>query len=89
MAHWENECIWLTVCPLHGHDSIIGLPVADILREFSLADNTRPIRLEPAWQKMAQSLLYDTAQPVDIEEVAYLQPWTDNDGKRWCFNVYF
>jgi len=34
----------------------------------SLADRTLPTRPEPAWQKMAQSPLNHTAQPVDSEE---------------------
>jgi len=38
-------------------------------KEFSLADHTLTARPdEPAWQKMAQSLLNGTTQPVDIEE---------------------
>jgi len=39
-----------------------------ISRDFSLADRTLPTRPEPAWQKMAQSPLNDTTQPVDSEE---------------------
>jgi len=39
-----------------------------ISRDFSLADHTLPTRPEPAWQKMAQSPLNDTTQPVDSEE---------------------
>jgi len=35
---------------------------------FSLADHTLPTRPELAWQKMAQSPLNDTTQPVDSEE---------------------
>jgi len=34
----------------------------------SPTDRTLPTRPEPAWQKMAQSSLNDTAQPVDSEE---------------------
>jgi len=47
------------------------LPVARmeyISRDFSLADHTLPTRPEPAWQKMVQSPLNDTTQPVDNEE---------------------
>jgi len=40
---------------------------------------TLPIRPEPAWQKMAQSPLNDTTQPVDSEEEGR-GPTTD---KRW------
>jgi len=32
-----------------------------------MADRTLPTRPEPAWQKMAQSPLNDTTQPVDSE----------------------
>jgi len=39
-----------------------------ISRDFSLAGHTLPTRPEPAWQKMAQSPLSDTAQSVDSEE---------------------
>jgi len=39
-----------------------------ISRDFSLADHTLPTRPEPAWQKIAQSPLNDTTQPVDSEE---------------------
>jgi len=46
--------------------------------DFSLADHTLPTRPEPAWQKMAQSPLNDTTQPVDSEEEGRVQPWTDN-----------
>jgi len=37
-------------------------------RDFSLADRTLPTGPEPACQKMAESPLNDTAQPVDSEE---------------------
>jgi len=43
-------------------------PRRSISRDFSLADHTLPTRPEPAWQKMAQSPLNDTTQPVDNEE---------------------
>jgi len=33
--------------------------------DFLSGDGTLPTRPEPAWQKMAQSPLKDTAQPVD------------------------
>jgi len=43
-------------------------PRRSILRDFCLADRTLPTRPEPAWQKMAQSPLNGTTQPVDSEE---------------------
>jgi len=49
------------------------------LRDFTLADHTLPTRPDPAWQKMAQSLLNDATQPVDIEEKGR-SPTTD---RRW------
>ena len=52
--------------------SLSVLPVARVrfpaMADFSLADHTLPTRPEPAWQKMAQSPLNDTTQPVDSEE---------------------
>jgi len=42
--------------------------MASISRDFSLADRTLPTGPEPAWQKMAQSPLNGTTQPVDIKE---------------------
>jgi len=42
--------------------------MAEYFKGFSLADHTLPARPEPAWQKMAQSSLNGTTQPVDIEE---------------------
>ena len=52
IAQWDSS---LSVLPL-------------ILRDFSLTDHTLPTHPEPAWQKMAQSPLDDTTQPVDSEE---------------------
>jgi len=43
-------------------------PWRSISRDFTFADYTLPIRPELAWQKMAQSPLNGTTQPVDIEE---------------------
>jgi len=37
---------------------------AEYFKGFSLADRTLPTRPEPAWQKMAQSPLNNTTQPV-------------------------
>jgi len=39
-----------------------------VFQGFSLPDQTLRIRPEPVRQKMAQSPLNDTTQPVDIEE---------------------
>ena len=39
-----------------------------ISRDVSLADHTLPTCPDPAWQKMAQTPLNGTTQPVDIEE---------------------
>jgi len=44
---------------------------------LSLAEHTLPTRPEPAWQKMAQSPLNGTTQPVDSEEESQVQPWID------------
>ena len=41
--------------------------------------DTLPTRPEPAWQKMAQSPLNDTTQPVDIEE----EGWSPTMDRRW------
>jgi len=47
-------------------------------KDFYLADHTLPAHPEPAWQKMAQSPLNDTTQPVDSEEESQVQPRTDD-----------
>ena len=59
--------MYLTVCPLPwpGFNSQL---CRSILRVFPLADHTLPTRPEPAWQKIAQSALNGTTQPVDSEE---------------------
>jgi len=41
---------------------------AEYFKGFFPADRTLPTRPEPGWQKMAQSPLNDTTQPVDSEE---------------------
>ena len=41
---------------------------AEYFKGFSLAHHTLPTRPEPAWQKMSQSPLNYTTQPVDSEE---------------------
>jgi len=43
-----------------------------------MIDHTLPTRPEPTRQKMAQSPLNDTTQPVEIEEEAEVQSWTNN-----------
>jgi len=53
----------LTVCPPRFNSQ----PWRGIPRDLSLADHTLPTRPEPGWQKIVQSPLNDTAQPVDIE----------------------
>jgi len=59
--------MYLTVCPPCGPGSISGR--GGIFRGISLlAGCTLPTRPEPAWQKMAQSPLNDTMQPVDTAE---------------------
>jgi len=47
-------------------------------RIFSLAEYTLPICPEPVWQKMVQSLLNSTTQPVEIEQEGAFQPRTDH-----------
>jgi len=44
-----------------------------------LTDRTLPTRPEPAWQKMAQSPLKDTTQPVESEE----EGRSSTMDKRW------
>jgi len=67
------------------HSSLSVLPVARVrfpataeyFKGFLfLIDHTLPTRPEPAWQRMAQSPLNDTAQPVDSEEEGQ-SPTTD------------
>ena len=59
--------------------------------DFSLADHTLLTRLEPAWPKMAQSLLNDTIQGqsptmIEIKKVYWL---SDNSDEifTWQINV--
>jgi len=61
IAQWENECISLS-SPWPGFNS---RPWWSISTDFSLADHTLPTRLEPVLQKMAQSPLNGTTQPVE------------------------
>jgi len=62
IAQWDNS---LSVLPVA---RVQNPATAEYFKEFFLADRTLPTRPEPAWQKMAQSPLNDTAQPVDSEE---------------------
>jgi len=73
IAQWDSS---LSVLPVAGFNSE---PWQSILRDFSLAVHTLPTHPEPAWQKMAQSPLNDTTQPVDSEEEGR-SPTTD---RRW------
>jgi len=52
------------------------LATAEYFTSFSLADHTLPTRRESAWQKMAQSPLNGTTQPVDSKEEG-LRPTMD------------
>jgi len=61
IAQWDSS---LSVLPV----ARVQFPATSISRDFSLADRTLPTRPEPVWQKMAQSPLKDTTQPVDSEE---------------------
>ena len=62
IAQWDSS---LSVLPV----ARVQFPVtAKYFKGFSLTDRTLPTHPEPAWQKMAQSLLNDTTQPVDSEE---------------------
>jgi len=48
--------------------------VAEYFKEFFIvADHILPTLSEPAWQKMAQSPLNGTIQPVDVKEEAHGQ----------------
>jgi len=59
-----GEQMYLTVCPPHGPNSILGHGV--VFWRISLTDFTLPARPDPAWKKMAQCPLNDTTQPVGI-----------------------
>jgi len=62
IAQWDSS---LSVLPV----ARVQFPAtAEYFKGFSLTDRTLPTRPEPAWQKMAQSPLKDTTQPVDSEE---------------------
>ena len=61
IAQWNSRDKW------EKRISLSVLPVARV--QFpATADHTLPTRPEPAWQKMAQSPLNDTTQPVGSEE---------------------
>jgi len=59
--------MYLTACFFHGTGSI-SVPRRNISRDFSMADHTLPTRPASTWQKMAQSPLNGTTQPIDSEE---------------------
>jgi len=63
IAQWDSSLSVLPVTRVQ-----FPQPRRSISRDFHLADRTLPTRPEPAWQKMAQSPLNDTTQPVDSEE---------------------
>jgi len=73
IAQWDSSLSVLPVARVNSQ------PRRSISRDFSLADHTLPTRPEPAWQKIAQSPLNDTTQPVDSEEEGR-SPTTD---RRW------
>jgi len=56
-----------------------------ISRDFSLTDHTLPTCPEPARQKMAQSPLKDTTQPVDSKE----EGWSPTTDRRWLIKKWF
>jgi len=77
IAQWDSSLSVLPVASMGcGFNS---QPRQSISRDFSLADRTLPTHPEPAWQKIAQSPLNDTTQPVDSEEEGR-SPTTD---RRW------
>jgi len=58
--------MYLTVCSLWpGFNARLWRIIS---RDFSLTDHNLPTRLEPLWQKMVQSSLNGTTQPVGIQE---------------------
>jgi len=57
-----------TPCPSRGLGSIASPGGVCQARNLSLIDHTLLNCPEPGWQKMAQSLLNGTIQPVDIKE---------------------
>jgi len=66
----------LTVCQPHGTDLIRG---RSGMGGFPLADHTLPTHPEPTLQKVAQSPLNGTTQPVDIEE----EGQSPTTGRKW------
>jgi len=75
IAQWENGCISL-FSPWPRFNARQWL---SITWDFSLVDHSVSTRPEPAWQKMAQSPLNDTTQPVDSEE----EGWSSTMDRRW------
>jgi len=60
--------MYFTVCPLCGPGSISGRGAVFQGIIPWLITLCQPVLTEPAWQKIAQSPLNGTTQPVDIEE---------------------
>jgi len=56
--------------------------------DFFLADHTPPTRPEPAWQKMAQSPLNDSKQPVEIEGKSRHPQATDRQWLKISMAMY-
>jgi len=86
IAQWDSS---LSVLPV----ARVRFPTtAEYFKGFSLADRTLSTRPEPAWQKMAQSPLNDTTQPVDSEEegrssIMDRQWLIEKNGWRWHIPV--
>jgi len=65
VAELKNECISLSVLPV----GRVHFPaVAEYFKGFSLADHTLSTLPKSVWQKIAQSPLNGTTQPVGTEE---------------------
>jgi len=77
IAQWNSS---LSVLPV----ARVQFPAtAEYFKGFFSADRTLPIRPEPSWQKMAQSPLNDTTQPVDSEE----EGRSPNTDRRWLIET--
>ena len=74
----------VTVCSLHGQGSI---PSHGRVFQGILPWSHSAPRPEPVWQKIAQSPLYGTIQPVAIE-IERWRPTTDGRWvKKWCTSI--
>jgi len=49
-----------------------------------VGDHTLPSRPEPAWQKMAQTPLYGTSQPVDTKKEDRSSTMDGHELIKWC-----